>query len=227
MKKSISYLIILFACVNSAIAATSGNLRDTVSLKSIFRDHKLIDNPKAFKILSPNSISLTAGKETDFYTFIDGRYYTNNAPKFLFTPDSNFIFTARLKPDFKETYDGGGILIYADGENWAKLLFENNDGNKPGLGTSVVKNKMTDDSYSDEIKNKDVYVKIAKAGNVFCFYSSFDGKAWNLNRTFSFPKTATMRIGFYSQSPKGSECTVEFSDITYRAKAFKNFFTGE
>jgi uncharacterized protein len=182
--------------------------------------------PLDFKV-SKNSISIKAGKETDFYSFVDGSFYITNAPKILFKPDSNFIFSAKIKPDFKSVYDGGALLIYADAENWAKVLFEMHEDKSVGLGVSVVDDKHGDDSYHGHLTGEAVFVKIARSGNIFNFYHSADGKTWTLTRTFPFDKKSDVRIGFYAQSPKGESCTVDFSEISYKGTKFENFFTGE
>jgi hypothetical protein len=172
-------------------------------------------------------ISMTAGKETDLYCFVDGNYYVNKVPKLLFKPDSNFVFSASIKPDFRNVYDGGAILIYSDEGNWAKILFEKHDNGTLGLGASMVQEKRGDDSYHTTVTGNEVFVKVAKSDKIFCFYYSTDGKAWRLLRTFPYEKFENMRIGFYAQSPKGPGCTVTFANIRYRGEKFKDFFTGE
>jgi uncharacterized protein len=172
-------------------------------------------------------ITFTAGKETDLYCFVDGNYYVNKVPKILFKPDSNFIFSASIKPDFKNVYDGGAILLYSDEGNWAKLLFEKHDNGTLGLGASLVKEKRGDDSYHTTITGNEVFVKVVKSDKIFCFYYSPDGKNWSLLRTLPYEKLQNLRIGFYAQSPKGPGCTVAFSNIKYRGEKFKDFFTGE
>jgi uncharacterized protein len=182
--------------------------------------------PLSFKATA-NSITVTAGKETDLYCFVDGNYYVNTAPKILFTPDSNFVLSVRIKPAFRSLYDGGAILLYSDDGNWAKLLFERHEDGSFGLGSSFVNERRGDDSYHPTVPASEIYVKVARSGPIFNFYYSVDGKAWKLLRTFPYAKFSNLRIGFYAQSPKGESCTVEFSDIRYKGEKFKDYFTGE
>ena len=182
-------------------------------IKAIPHPYTLLENPNEFKVLSDNAIVMTAGKETDLHNPADGSYYRQNAPKFLFTPDANFVFSARVKPSFENQYDGGAILLYSDRENWAKVLLQYID-KKPILGISVVKDKVTDDAYFIP-PGKDVFLRIMKRGKVFNFLTSPDGKTWTVIREFVYHKPEQLRIGFYSQSPIGSSCRVEFADITY------------
>lgn len=200
---------------------------DSVHLAAVPYPLFWINEAANFKLLSGNAVAITAAEGTDLYTFVDGNYYSNNAPKLLFVPDSNFIFSAKITPAFEGIYDGGAILLYTDSLNWAKLLFEKLDENTLLIGSSVISDKKTDDSYHLKIKQNAVWLKVAKSGKIFSFYHSFDGNNWNLTRTFHYDNPHNLKIGFYSQSPKGPECEVEFSDIRYRGEAFTDFFTGE
>jgi regulation of enolase protein 1 (concanavalin A-like superfamily) len=182
-------------------------------IKAIPYPYVLLENPKEFTVSSDNTIIMTAGKETDLHNPANGSYFRHNAPKFLFTPDANFVFSARVKPSFENQYDGGAILLYSDNENWAKVLLQYID-KKPILGISVVRNKITDDAYFIP-QGKDVFLRITKVGKVFNFLASPDGKTWTVIREFVYHKPDELKIGFYSQSPVGNRCRVEFADITY------------
>jgi uncharacterized protein len=196
-----------------------------VSIKSI--PFKLLWDKKPLKFVAgQNNITITAGKETDLYCFVDGNYYANTAPKLLFTPDSNFVLTVKIIPDFKSVYDGGAILIYSDDSNWAKLLFEMNEDKTLALGSSLVKNRRGDDNYHTIIEKNEVFVRVARNEKVFNFYYSKDGSKWNLLRTFPYEKFENLKIGFYAQSPKGESCSVRFNEITYKGEKYKDYFTG-
>jgi len=197
-----------------------------VKLPSIPREMNWENKPLNYKV-SGNAISITAGKETDIYGDLDGTYYVNNVPRLLFTPDSNFIFSAKVSLAFNTVYDGGAIILYSDSSTWAKLLFELNDGNIIGVGSSLVRDKLGDDSYHVALNAKQVFLKAVRSGKTFCFYYSLDGKKWSLLRTFTYPNPENLKIGFYAQSPKGNSSTVNFSEIKYRPEKFKDFLTGE
>ena len=144
--KTFLFLFILFApCL---MVCGQESVKSSTPVKAIPYPYTLLENPKEFKVLSDNAIVMTAGKETDLHNPANGSYFRHNAPKFLFTPDANFVFSARVKPSFENQYDGGAILLYSDSENWAKVLLQYID-NKPILGISVVKDKITDDAYFD------------------------------------------------------------------------------
>ena len=208
------YLFIFFFCLSFIDGmGQSAVLKESVSIKAIPHRTILLDGPSEIKILSDNSISMSAGKETDLHNPANGRYERHNAPKFLFTPDKNFDFSAKVKPVFTKLHDGGAILIYSDRENWSKVLLQYID-NRPTLGISVVKDKVTDDAYFIP-NSKDVYLRVTKSGNVFNYLFSSDGKQWMVIREFIYHKPDNVKIGFYTQSPVGLGCNVEFSEITY------------
>lgn len=216
MRSSIT-LCLLSLSFFTCFAQNFGNLPDTVTVKAIPYPCVLVDKPEEFKVLSANSISMTAGKETDLHNPTNGSYFRNTAPKFLFTPDPDFDFSTRVKPAFENKYDGGAILVYSDQDNWAKILLQYTADKKLLLGISVVKNKITDDSYFVPAGN-DVYLRVTKEGKVFNFFTSADGKIWTLLRDFVYHKPEQMKIGFYSQSPVGTKCKVEYMDIVYKGK---------
>ena len=211
--KTFLFLLVFYApCL---MVSGQESVKSSTPVKAIPYPYTLHENPKEFKVLSDNAIVMTAGKETDLHNPANGSYFRHNAPKFLFTPDANFVFSARVKPAFENQYDGGAILLYSDSENWAKVLLQYIN-NKPILGISVVKNKITDDAYFIP-HGEGVFLRITKVGKVFNFLTSPDGKEWTLIREFVYHKPEKLKIGFYAQSPVGNSCQVEFSDITYSA----------
>lgn len=195
-------------------ASGQNKVLDSVTVKTIPSRCFLLDDVKSFKVLSNNSLLLEAAKETDLHVPADGSYNRHNAPKILFKPGSDFEFSAHIIPSFQEKYDGGALLIYTDEQNWAKILIQYT-GSKYLLGMSVVRNKITDDSYFNISNQKHIFLKVAKNANVFRFYSSLDGKAWELTREFKYDHPENFKVGFYSQSPVGSGCKIEYTDINY------------
>jgi uncharacterized protein len=211
MKVSLSFCLL---CLIGFGASGQSAGKTNPPVRAIPHPYILLEEPKEFKVLSDQAIVLTAGKETDLHNPADGSYFRHNAPKFLFTPDPNFEFSARIKPIFESIYDGGALLIYSDEENWAKVLLEYIN-NKPILGISVIRDKITDDAYFIP-QGKEVYLRVTKKGRVFNFFTSADGKEWTVIREFVYPKPQNLKIGFYAQSPAGNGCQVEFLDILYR-----------
>ena len=153
-------------------------------------------------------------------------YNTDNAPKVLFQPDSDFVLTASIEHAFTSKWDGGAIVIKQDSLNWIKFCFEK-DYTGARRVVSVVTKNISDDCNSVEIKSNKVFYKIAKADNVITLYYSTEGTKWFLIRHLQFDTTAGFKVGFLAQSPTGEKCQVKFSNITYQAKKIKDPYAGE
>jgi uncharacterized protein len=216
MKNILVACLLLFVFLESYCQPVSKPDADSIRVKAIPFRCLLLDAPKAFKVISTNAVVLTAAAKTDFHNPANGCCHWNNAPKFLFIPDTNFEFSARVEPAFNTKYDGGALLVYSDQENWAKLLLEYTADRKPLIGMSVVRNKLTDDNYYYLDNAKKTYLRVTKTSNVFNFFTSTDGTNWILLREFVYATSAPIQLGFYSQSPVGDSCVVEFSDIVYK-----------
>ena len=181
--------------------------------------------PKDFKILSEDSISITASTKTDLYKDVESGAHTATAPMLLFPAEDTFVLTTAVTVDFKQEYDGGFLVVYSDPDHWVKLLFE-----KSHYGTfsvcSNVTNVNPDDSVNTDVPGKEVFLRLTRAKDVFGFYYSIDGKKWAYIRYFRFPVKGQLHVGFASQSPAGEQCATVFSKIRYSPKAVGDFWTG-
>ena len=75
--------------------------------------------------VSAEQIEIAAQKGSDLFTDTTGAKNADNAPKLLFMPEGDFIFSAKVSATFGETlYDGRALIVYADSKSWGKLLFE-------------------------------------------------------------------------------------------------------
>src|SRR5579859_7285185 len=94
--------------------------QDSIRIPGLPVPFTWVDAPKTFSIPGDRSITVTATKGTDQYCFVDGTYYTHNAPKLLMKPGKDFIFSCKIRTGFANLYEGGGLLIYRDTLNWVK-----------------------------------------------------------------------------------------------------------
>jgi len=140
-----------------------------------------------------------------------------NSPRLVFQPADDFVLSTRATVDFRTQWDAGVLVLYVNDDTWAKLCFEMTGEKHPAI-VSVVTRGLSDDNNSIAITGKQVYLKIAKAGQAIFFYASEEGQNWKIIRTFSFGPDAKVRAGFSSQSPVGEGCTTVFDQITYLAK---------
>jgi len=171
-------------------------------------------------------LEITAGEKTDMFRDPNVTYNTDNAPKLMFYADKDFVLTASIEHVFASKWDGGALVIWQDSLNWIKFCFEKDYSGKRRVVSVVTKN-ISDDCNSMEIPANKVYYKMAKAGNVITLYYSANGKNWFLVRHLQFDNQNKLQIGFLAQSPTGKSCTVQFSDITYKAITIKDPYLGE
>jgi len=205
-----------------AAAAPAG----PITLKAIPSPLVWRNVPMAFKVLGDASLAITAIKGTDLYSDPTSQDRMNSAPMLMFEPGENFVLTAALTVDLKQEFDGGFLVVYADADRWAKLLFEKSHYG-PASVCSAVTNGVSDDTVNSDIDGNKVFLRVARMGEAFAFYFSKDGKTWRYLRLFRFPGKGRIQVGFGSQSPLGASCASTFEQIRYTAKAPADFWSGE
>jgi regulation of enolase protein 1 (concanavalin A-like superfamily) len=119
--------------------------------------------------ISDNSVMIIAGPKTDMFRDPNVTYNTDNAPKLLFRPDTDFVFSTSINHAFANKWDAGAIVVKQDSLNWVKFCFEK-DYTGANRVVSVVTKNISDDCNSVELKSDKVYFKIAKADNVITLY---------------------------------------------------------
>ena len=115
------------------------------------------------------------------------------------------------------------LMVWAGNHSWAKLSFELSPAKQPTMVT-VVTRGLSDDCISIPVSSNTVYIPISKSGPAYVFYSSTDGKSWQVLRVFSLGDSSKARIGFESQSPAGDGTEVVFPEIQYSTKKIKDIY---
>lgn len=177
-------------------------------------------------IISDDHFDLVAQKGTDLYTTPKGEAKADNVPRLLFKAEGNFILTALVSSEFNADYDGGGLIVYGGKNQWAKLLIERVPGEARVVSSSVVNHKG-DGAYHAQTKQAQIYLKLVRHKDSFFFYSSEDGKEWQVLRDFTLENIETAQVGFYSQSPLGKKVTTTFSDVSFKEMTITNYWQGE
>lgn len=217
---TLSFLVL----VSHTMIATAQQAQDKIKIDAIPFSLQWKNQPLSFKTAT-NSLEIKAGEKTDMFRDPNATYNTNTAPILLFTPDADFVLSARIGHDFAQKWDGGALVLMSDDTHWVKFCFEK-DYTGAKRVVSVVTNDISDDCNSVAYTSKAAYFKIAKAGNVITLYTSETGTDWLLVRHLQF-NTAPVQVGFLAQSPTGSACTVTFSDIRYLNKKISDPYKGE
>ncbi|MFN7120118.1 MAG: DUF1349 domain-containing protein [Saprospiraceae bacterium] len=220
MKRTLLWLALL-----GATFAATAQVLDEIKVSGIPYPLQWENKPAVFSV-KPNEITIEAGAKTDMFRDPNVTYNTDNAPKLLFTPDSNFVLVAAIEHPFTSKWDGGAIVLKSDSLNWIKFCYEK-DYTGAKRVVSVVTKNISDDCNSAALTGNKVFYKLAKAGNVITLYYSSDGKKWLLIRHCQFDAKPGFKVGFLAQSPTGNKCTVKFSSIKYEAKKIKDPYLGE
>ncbi len=173
-----------------------------------------------------DALTIVANKGSDLFNDPIGTSAVDNTPRVLFQPAGDFILSAKVTPAFKREFDGGALIVYADKANWAKLLYENPRSGKPGVSTTVARGPG-DDAHHGTREGGAVHLKVLRRGTMYVFYTSQDGQQWQLVRSFSLAGAGPVQVGFSAQSPVGEQMTTQFTDIRFRAAAFKDYWQGE
>lgn len=182
--------------------------------------------PQQWDVQDGRVLAVTAGQKTDLFTSPEGNFSVNNSPKALFTPQGNFLLSAKVQVDFAATFDAGALVLYENDQVWAKLCFEYSPQHQPMI-VSVVNRGVSDDCNSVIIEGNQVFLRITRRDQAFAFHYSTDRKFWHLVRFFTLGSVPALRVGFSSQSPTGEQCTTVFSEITYTEGTLKDLRNGE
>lgn len=173
-----------------------------------------------------STLTIMAGEKTDMFRDPNVTYNTDNAPKLLFQPASNFVLKTSIQHSFLNKWDGGAIVLIEDSLNWVKFCFEK-DYTGAKRVVSVVTKDISDDCNSIEVSSNTIFYKLAKADNVITLYASKDGKKWLLVRHLQFNNKKPIKVGFLAQSPTGKNCKVTFSNIRYQEIKISDPYSGQ
>ena len=189
----------------------------TFTLPSLPAPLAWLNEPIESRVHGPQALTVVAGPATDWFVDPARPQPITNAPVAYFRPaDAACILSARVTVAFAATYDAGVLLAYVNESQWAKLCFEYSPGGQPTIVT-VVTRGVSDDCNSVALDDHSVFLRIFRRAGVFAFHYSTGGRLWHLARYFALEDAADLRLGFSVQSPTGSGCRVDFTEIEYRA----------
>lgn len=148
-----------------------------------------------------------------------------NAPFFYTEVTGDFVFRAKVRPNFKTVYDACALMVIQDEKLWTKAAFEKSD-----FGTTaavcVVTNGISDDANGCDIAADEVWLQIVRVGDVFCTHYSLDGKEFHMVRLFHLPVEKTVKVGMEAQSPAGNGGVRFYSDILLESRTAQNLRAG-
>lgn len=175
---------------------------------------------------SGDEITLTAPPQTDWFNnpFPENGAYgapVANAPFFYTEVTGDFVFRAKVRPGFASTYDACALMVIQDENLWTKAAFEKSD-----FGTTaavcVVTNRLSDDANGCNIDQDEVWLQIARVGDVFVTFYSLDGQKFDMVRLFHLPVDKTVKVGLEAQSPTGEGGPRVFSQVSIEHRTLQN-----
>jgi regulation of enolase protein 1 (concanavalin A-like superfamily) len=162
--------------------------------------------------LNDGVLSAVAGPTTDIFVHPLGTTAVTNAPRALATPpEGDWQLSARVRVDFRDSFDAGVLLVWADETHWAKLCFERSPAGVP-MVVSVVCREVADDANAWTVTDEYVWLRISRVGGAYAFHASLDGTQWEFVRHFALPQSS---VGFVVQAPVGAGCTAVFDHVSF------------
>jgi len=174
------------------------------------------------------SLRVASGAQKDYFNDPNGKLSNSTAPVLLTEIDNSkpFTFSAKVTPEFKDTYDAGALYLFVSNQLWQKFAFERDENGVTRI-VSVRTIETSDDNNHQSSSGKSVYLKISSDTKTVGLYFSSDNRHWNLARLYKNSYPAQVWLGLSSQSPIGAGNSTVFDDVTLHNEAVKNFRTGQ
>lgn len=161
--------------------------------------------PASFRVEGTTVTAESHGQSDNFIDPAGAVTALNGARALGLAPMSDWQFKARLTVDFSESYDAGVLLLWSDDRHFAKLCLEQSPAGRP-MVVSVVTRGVSDDANAWEVEGASVWLRISGLSNdAYPFYSSDDGRIWELVRNFHLAGSRQMSYGIAVQSPIGED----------------------
>ena len=228
-------LAVLYSCNNTntikeddkdtAVEITKG---DTCSINiSGVSFTKSLNGAKNTATVEGDKLTISSNAKSDNFNDPDGKLSNSTAPVLLTKIDNTkpFTFTAKVSPNFKDTYDAGTMYIYLNPKLWFKFAFERDERGKTRVVT-VRTIETSDDNNHDVVDNASVYMKISSDVQTIGFYYSPDKTNWQLVRLFKNDYPAELWAGLSAQSPVGNGTSVLFEECALTQSSISDFRMG-
>jgi uncharacterized protein len=170
---------------------------------------------------------LRSNARCDNFNDPDGKLTNSTAPVLLSSIDNTkpFTFSAKVTPEFAETYDAGALYVYVDETSWVKFAFERDERARTRI-VSVRTIGTSDDNNHDVVTSTSVTLKIASDTRTIGYYYSVDAQTWQLVRLYRNDYPEQIWLGLSAQSPLGNGTTAVFEECAITAIGIRDVRTG-
>ena len=181
-------------------------------------------NEGALKPLA-TGLELYAPKQTDYFVNPADGSIKENAPFFYREVEGDFVLQAKVSHGFDATYDACVLLAYDNETLWAKACFECTDFGTHAVVT-VMTNGRSDDANGANIAGNEVWLQLARKGDLFAVHYSLDGEQFIMARLCSLPMRQRVQVGLVAQSPTGNGGERRFEHVRLECRTLADIRGG-
>lgn len=184
------------------------------------------DNPPLkWEALHEGGVRVSVPAKADYFRDPSGSHVNDNAPFLWKLTTGDFVARAHVRPAFNSTYDSGVLMVRHDPQTWAKLCFEKTDFGTTAA-VSVVTRGYSDDANGADLNATELWLQMARAGDVFALHYSPDGRDWRMVRVFRLEVPATVKVGVVAQCPVGPGTTIDWLSFSIEERAVRDVRKG-
>lgn len=172
------------------------------------------------------TMSVTAPAKSDFFINPENDEISASAPLFYQEIEGDFVATALVKPDFRDQWNAGALMVHIDEANWIKFAFESSDATGKSV-VSVVTRGVSDDANGVRLEAFDkIWLRLIRKGNNFAMHWSTDGETYVMARLAQMADAQRVKVGLEAQSPVGQAVTHDFLYFNVEEKTVQDLRAG-
>lgn len=158
-------------------------------------------------------LKVEVDSRTDFWRITHYDFIRDNGHFFYRNQDGDFTAKVRIRGNYRELYDQGGLMIRIDERNWIKTGIEFVNGVQ-NL-SAVVTREFSDWSVVQRNDNpKEVWFKLTRQKDFAEISYSFDNQEFTMLRLAYFPPNVPVQIGMMCAAPDGEGFPIEFDNFS-------------
>lgn len=160
-------------------------------------------------------LTMEVPPKTDYWRVSHYGFTVDDAPFFYGEYGGEFEAKLKVSAEYRTRFDGAGLMIRLDHENYIKAGIEFVDG-KYNLSTVVV-HTTSDWSVIPLEKPVDfIWIKAVRRRDAIEVFYSFDDVVYTMMRNAWMAPNHPVRIGMYGASPDGNGFRATFSNFKVR-----------
>lgn len=158
-------------------------------------------------------LKVEVDSRTDFWRITHYDFIRDNGHFFYRNQDGDFTAKVRIRGNYRELYDQGGLMIRIDERNWIKTGIEFVNGVQKL--SAVVTREFSDWSVVQRNDNpKEVWFKLTRQKDFVEISYSFDNQEFTMLRLAYFPPNVPVQIGMMCAAPDGEGFPIEFDNFS-------------